>query len=444
MAYNVALQTVYNHYLQTYSHPRTSRYDTHKKSELRNIYNSIVEQNRKSPLYFLDQPKESHAFAVGLKENARQLRNTIASLGGFDNGEALSKKSAFSSNPEIIGVNFVGDSETIGAIPDFNIIVKRLAESQVNTGHMLNANEEIGLAVGSYSFDVSISDTNYEFQFSINEGETNLNIQNRLARLFDNADLGLDAKVVQDFDGHSSLRLEANNTGLPVNRDFRFRVSDEKTTQTAGAVSYLGLDNITRAGANAEFLLNGEARSAHANNFTVEKMFEINLSAINSPDDPPVNIGLKTDIESISENINSLIAGYNEFIRSADEINSGNHRSKQVVNEMARIAMFYQDNMSSLGLTVDEGGYLRVTEGNNLKNIIDQADSEEAMNASSSIGLSAIKSFTNAVLQKSNQINLNPMEYVNKKLIVYKNPGRSFVNPYMTSLYSGMMFNGFC
>jgi flagellar hook-associated protein 2 len=444
MAYSAALNTVYNHYLQTYSHTRSSRYDAHKKSELRSIYNSIVEQNRKSPLYFPENNKESHGFAVGLKENARQLRNTIASLGGLEEGKILEKKTAFSSAPETVNVSFIGSIDKNTEIPEFNITVNRLATSQINTGHKLAANEKIGLEPGSYSFDLNIADTSYEFQFNINEGETNLNIQKRLARLFENADLGLTAKVIQDFEGHSTLTLEANNTGLAENRDLQFKVSDDRTSKTAGAVSYLGMNRISQKAGNAEFLLNGEVRAAHANHFTVEKMFEIQLTGVSKKDDPPVNVGLKTDIESTHENINSLINGYNEFIKSAESNFESHNRSSQIVNEMKRIAMLYLDEMESIGLTVEDDGYLTVADEEKLKHTILQGDGEEAETTSSDSGLLAIKSFTNTVLRKSNQIIINPMEYVDKKIIAYKNPAKSFVNPYMTSAYSGMMFNSFC
>ena len=39
MAYSAALDVAYNHYLTAYV-PKTTQYDTHKKSELRSIYNS--------------------------------------------------------------------------------------------------------------------------------------------------------------------------------------------------------------------------------------------------------------------------------------------------------------------------------------------------------------------------------------------------------------------
>ena len=130
MAYSVALNTVYNHYLTTYA-PKTTRYDTHKKSELRSIYNSIVKLNKDSPLYMLDSSNESREFAVNLKESARALRNTIASLGGLDEREMLGKKSAYSSNEENVSASYVGEGVTEGPAPSYNIEVTALASNPV-------------------------------------------------------------------------------------------------------------------------------------------------------------------------------------------------------------------------------------------------------------------------------------------------------------------------
>ena len=66
-----ALNQVYNHYMTTYAPKTNSSLDTHKKSELRNVYNSIVKLNKESPLYLLDNSKETQAYAIDLKENAR-------------------------------------------------------------------------------------------------------------------------------------------------------------------------------------------------------------------------------------------------------------------------------------------------------------------------------------------------------------------------------------
>ena len=62
---DLAMLNVYNHYLTSYAPKGTTSFDTHKKSELRNIYNSIIKLNKESPLYLLDNSADSKEFAMG-------------------------------------------------------------------------------------------------------------------------------------------------------------------------------------------------------------------------------------------------------------------------------------------------------------------------------------------------------------------------------------------
>ena len=45
------IDSAYQYYLSTYAGSGMSRYDTHKKSQLRAVYNNIVKVNKDSPLY---------------------------------------------------------------------------------------------------------------------------------------------------------------------------------------------------------------------------------------------------------------------------------------------------------------------------------------------------------------------------------------------------------
>ena len=96
MAYNAIQDNLYNYYLTAYTPKSVTKYDTHKRSELRSLYNSMVKLNKESPLYLIPNAKESAQLAVGIKENARVLRNQIASLGGLNESELLQKKVAYS------------------------------------------------------------------------------------------------------------------------------------------------------------------------------------------------------------------------------------------------------------------------------------------------------------------------------------------------------------
>lgn len=436
MAYNAALNTVYNHYLTTYAPKRsTTQYDTHKKSELRSIYNSIVKLNKEAPLYILDSSKESREFAVGLKENARALRNTIASLGGLDEDEMLGKKAAYSSNENIVSASYVGEGTTDAAVPPIQIEVTALASNQVNLGAFLPSDEKIALTPDAYSFDITINDLSYEFQYNIREGETNRDLQERLSRLISNADIGITADILEDGKGNSSLRLTSAASGLKNDKSFIFSVSDDKTSKRTGTVDYLGISFMSREPSNAEFLLNGEPRSASSNHFTIDKMYEITLNGISSVEGETAEVGLKTDLDSLTENVVNLISGYNSFIRAAAEYLDLHPKSGRLLGEMDHITRYYQTDLEKLGFSFESNGQLSIDDNVFKDSILDDENRAQ---------FSTIKDFTNSILRKTNQISLNPMEYVDKTIVAYKNPGHNFATPYITSNYSGMLFNSYC
>lgn len=435
MAYSAALNTVYNHYLTAYAPKGTTRYDTHKRSELRSIYNSIVKLNQESPLYLPDTSKESQSFAVGLKENARQLRNTIASLGGLDKGELLNKKTAYSTNSDLVEASFVGDIPEDGSIPTYNIEVTALASGQTNIGSFLPSAKAITLPEDTYSFDVTINDLSYEFQYNVHEGETNREVQERLSRLITNADIGLNADLIEDGNGNSALRLSSAATGIKDGRTALFHVSDENSSKTKGCVTYFGIDSIAVSPSNAEFLLNGEERTASSNHFTIEKLFEVQLNGVSSSDQDIAQIGVKADVDSLTENISDLIDGYNSFIDSASGYNSTYPKSRRLVGEMSHIAQLYRTEFEKMGVSYDETGKLSLDKDTLRKTALADGGEES---------LSTIKDFANSVLKKTGQITLNPMQYVEKTVVAYKNPGHNFATPYVTSAYSGMMFNSYC
>lgn len=435
MSYNAALNTVYNYYQTAYAPKTTSRYDTHKRSELQNIYHSIVKLNKDSPLYILDTSRSSREFAVGLKENARQLRNTIASLGGLDEAEMFNKKAAYSSNEDIVSASFIGEMPGDENIPSFNIEVNSLATSQVNLGAFIPSDEKSGLVPDTYSFNITINDLGYEFQYNVREGETNRTLQNRLSRLINNAGVGIHVDVLEDGKGNSSLRLTSDATGVSYRRDSIFSVSDDKTSKASGTVDYLGIDYIARHPSNADFLLDGERRSSASNSFTIHKMFALTLNGISAHEGDAATVGVKTDLDSLTENIGQLVNGYNSFIRSAAEYMNLHPQSRKLLNEMRDVSFPYRPTLEPLGFTFDNSGEISLS-NSAFRNSISESDPHDQ--------LSSIRDFTNSILRKTGQISLNPMEYVDRVMVAYKNPGHNFATPYVTSNYSGMLFNGYC
>lgn len=429
------LNNVYNFYMTTYAPKSSTPYDSHKKSELRGVYNSIVKMNKESPLYILDTSKDSQRFAISVKENARELRNTIASLGGLDEDELLNKKVAYSSNPNIAKASFIGSARSTDDLPAYDVEVNQLASSQVNTGKFLPNGEVVALTPDTYSFDIGIDGLNYEFQFSIKPTDTNRDVQDRLARLVTNANIGITAQVISGEDNTSYLRMESNSTGLKDNKPYIYKISDHRTSKTSGAVDYFGLDHVSVQPANASYIVNGEESSSTSNRFTLAHAYEVELTGLSSMEGETASIGLKTDVESLTENINTLVQGFNSFLHAVAEYSDNQPKSNRLFNEMSSVARVYASDLTSVGLNLNLDGTLEVD---------DAALRQTAMSDNAKEAFSPMKSFTNSVLRKSNQVSLDPMNYVNNVIVAYKNPGKNFASPYITSAYSGMMFNGYC
>ena len=435
MADNTVISTVYNHFLTTYAPQGTnSKYDTHKKSELRGLYNSIVKMNKDTPLFLLDTSPATQEFAVGLKESARSLKNVISSLSMDDSDNMLDQKAVSSSDESIVSASFIGGSDLDPEqIPTLDISVGRLAQGQENRGKFLEP-DTMDLEPGTYSFDIHSRDMDYEFQFNIGENDTNKIIEEKLARLITRSNIGVSAEVLTDDNGRVALSIKSDETGIRGKENTNFDISDNNTHKTAGTVEYFGIGDVTSYPQNSLFTLNGEERSTFSNHFSIEKMYDINLKGV-SPEGTSVNIGLKTDVESVTENISNLVDGYNSFINNINSYSESQPYSKKLIGEMGKIAGLYSSELESIGLSFKDDGTIAVD-----KNLLTQtAREDDAMDQ-----FAAIKKFTGSVLGRANHVALDPMEYTQKTVVAYKNPGHGFAAPYVTSNYSGMMFSSYC
>ena len=424
-----ALNQVYNHYLTEYAPKSNTALDTHKKSDLRSIYNSIIKLNKEAPLCILDTSDEAKQYAVSLKEQSRLFRNALISTKGSSESEQLLRqKVAYSTKESIASASYVG-SESGDHAPSFTLSVERLASSQVNFGKAVPGDARISLAPDTYSFDLSVSDMNYEFQFQLKEDDTNREVMERLGRLITKSDVGLSAEVLPDHEGNVFLKLSSEATGKPDGKELQFEISDHNTSKKAGIVSYFGMDQVSQTPENALFEINHIEHTASSNTFTVEKAYEITLQGTSPDPDTVTEIGIKDDMESLRENVHSLADSYNEYIGRIAQPQAAHTRSSQLLSEFSRISRHYAQ-----ALSFTAGGTLQV----------DDTKLSDAAQADAQTSLKPVQDFANAMLRKSNQISLNPMEYVNKTIVAYKNPGKNYPSPYITSAYSGMLFNNYC
>lgn len=426
----VMISSVYSYYLSQYGNKSNSKYDSHTRTQLKNTYSKVVKINSQTPVYKLDLSTAAQKYAIDLKEHARALENITEDLSDGADGTMTFKKSAVSSNASAVNASYITDFGAASDDESFDINVKQLACSQLNTGNYLQPRSK-HIKPGEYSFDLSINDVIYEFQFKVDNSETTNNIQNKIARLINRSNIGLTANIKEDSLGNTAINIESESTGINGTTPVIFSIkSDDPNNQLL--IDTLGLDRVTQYPSNAIFDVDGDERSSMSNSITINKAYDVKLSKVT---EEPVTISLKADADSIVESLNELVAGYNNLISvTNDENNNHFQGTEKLQNEIASIARSYKKQLADSGLSLNKDGTISAD-----KEVIINADNKDAL----SHIYESLNSFKNSIKEKAEDIALNPMDYVNNKIIAYKNPLRSFPDPYNLSAYTGMMFNGY-
>lgn len=418
------IDAAYNYFMTTYGSNIGSRYESHKKSELRDTYNKIVKANKDAPLYKIKDTEDMGQFAIDIKEHANSMSLSVSNLSSAGDSieDILNKRIASSSNPDSVEAVFVGDEST--PADDFTIDVRSLATPQVNMGNFLPADGH-NFEEGQYSFDLDIKNHSYEFQFNVNAGESNQTVQQKIIRLINSSDVGLSASLMTSSNGDNAIQITSKATGLPEGDTSLFNISSNISYRE---LSLLGIDRTVREPVNSDFSLNGVDHTSMSNTFTVNKAYEIGLRA---PSNGEVTVGLMNDTEALTDGVNQLLTSYNGMINIGLKYN-GAHQNRTLLNEISSIAKGMQSSLEYAGIHIDEVGHLILNEAQ-LSQVINSDDRAEAFTV-----LNELKA---AISRAASKASINPMAYVDKAVVEYKNPGKSLSAPYATSAYSGMLMN---
>lgn len=476
--------SVYDYYLTTYASRPATKSDTHKKSELRSVYNNIVKISKKSPLYKVSVSENIQKFAIDLKENARTLSTDANNL--FEKSLESEKSQKYvSDNEDVVQVKTLDNSNDINTNdtnandininntntndinindtnidltvssnaditnpdPDsdnisdaksvntafashYNIEVLNLATPQINTSDYLN-NDDLDIPKGAHSFEVNVGDSAYEFRFNATKDDTNKTVLEKLSRLINRSNIGLTSKMLYSGN-NSALEITSNATGLGFTPEI-FSIAPGENSSYDKVVSKLGLNNVSSYPTNANFLLNGMEKTTSSNTFTIGKSLEITLNGI-SKKGQATSISLNDDLDSVISSINDMISSYNNLLDLSNNSNEGSDDAAILNKEIHKTTRQYASNLENIGITINENGKMTFDEA-----LFIQTANEDDLDKS----LASLNSFRQAIVSRADDISINPMKYVDKVMISYPNPVHSFANPYMTSIYTGMMFNGY-
>ncbi len=425
------MKAVYNYMLESYPIKREVMYPVHKRSELKRIYNNIVDLSRRSPLYKINLSKDNQDYTFGIKETAIELKSKLSRMddpvaSGFES------KSIMVSDEHVLSAKLLKE-DTEGLPENITFQVTSLASVQINTGKELLLVSK-GLPSGEYEFNVKVMDQNYKLNYVHENRVENSEALRKMSEFINMAITGVNATVERgnspDYGKIVIISEQAGRSGEPA---FEFSDSDH---YGIGVVEYFGLNRVEKPSGTAEFMINDISRRTSTNTFNLEGKLRITL---NGTSEEPVTLQIVPDSEKILSSLEDVLNTYNRLVRIAQNRTqdyTDHFRASKLISEMKGLEKVYSDEIEACGIISDENGYLSIKDSLAVQAAIDG-------------GMESLfkreNGFISRLKDKAEQVAINPMEYLEKTIVTYPNRDtKTFHNPYVTSMYSGLFFSSYC
>lgn len=422
---------VYNNLLTTFEPKHTVKY-AHDASELRSVVKRIRKQTQESPVYLVNFTNAKQSFVLGVKEASMKINNSLQILADDSIDGLFAKKRAQSSDVEQVGAELI-DADGKQLPSDFSIRVKQLANSQINQGKEFYETGR-GLQAGSYQFRVAVNDVAYDFQYNIRKDASHREVIEGLSGFITKAKIGIKAEPVYFGKEKLSMRLESTMVGSPDGKE-TFTLQDKSSAGNSGRgiVEYYGLDNVVVMPKSAVFDLNGTEKTSLNNEFTLGRVVKVELR---KPSEEEAVIDYHPDSDVIIGGIQEFVSNYNELIGHNIAFERQTEVPSKLLRELKALSKPFANELESCGITFDEDGYMEL-DTSLAAQAIEDGDMQKLFQADSTVA--------NRLFAKADSVKINPMEYIDKKIVSYQDftkPPRGY--SYITSLYSGLLFNSYC
>lgn len=118
---------------------------------------------------------------------------------------------------------------------------------------------------------------------------------------------------------------------------------------------------------------------------------------------------------------------FNNLLKRSDDYGQETGQLSRPGGELRYLVSLHAKSLEDAGISVDEAGFLKAPS---------YSDGEMAQ---------IPEDFVQELQQKCEEMSMNPMEYVEKRVYSYAHLYQSDIgNAYQTSLYTGMLFNSYC
>ncbi len=422
--------SVYNNLISTFEPKYTTRH-VNNASELRSVVKRIRKLTQSSPVYLLNFTDAKQSFVLGAKESSMKISESLRVLSDDSEDSIFTKLKAMSSDTDQVEAELI-DSDTERLPSAFSIRVKQLANSQVNLGKEYYETGR-GLPAGSYQFRITVNDIGYDFQYNIRKDANHREVMQGLSDFISKAKIGVGAETVSTGGEKIRMRLESAMAGTPNGAE-SFTLEDKSTDASGkGIVGYYGLNHVSVMPKSAVFDLNGTEKMSLNNEFVLGRAVKVTLNSVSKEE---AMVDYHPDSDVIMESINDFVNSYNELVGHSVTFERISHIPSKLLQELRSLTKPYVSELESCGLTFDDDGYMEVNPSL-ASQAVEEGDMQKLFGKESAL--------TNRLMFKMDAVKINPIEYIDKKVVNYPDfskPPKGY--SYISSLYSGLLFNSYC
>ena len=421
----------YNNMLAGFPIKREVLYPAKNRAELKRVYDNIVSLSKRSPYYKINLSQENQEYAIQIKEMALELKSRLIHMqepevSGFQS------KTVLVSDENILSARLI--HENTESLPEaIEIKVNKLASVQINKGKEL-LNTSFAFPVGEYQFVAKVGDESYQLKFIQEQRMSNLDTLKNIADDINQSVPGISAMVEKaNKKDYSHMTIAGDMSGRFGERSFAF---DDDEIYKEGVVDFFGLNRNVQEASYSEFELNGASKQIATNTFHLENVLQISL---NRSGEEPVALKITSDSDKILTAVDQVLTTYNNLVsvaKSRVEDSEGHYSASKLIKELKNLEQVYAVELESCGIKFKEDGTLSKEEALAAKAAQDGRMEELFTRKNGFIG---------RLFDKAEAIAINPMDYMEKTVVTYPNSEKTnFSNPYVTSMYSGMLFSSYC
>jgi len=329
-----------------------------------NLYNTLYQgkvamhNNRLSREFF---PKNNVQGQGAFSMNALQYINDIKSASSDLSsalkelaGPAFNQRTMVSSNTDAMTVNFTGGN--VSGVNDLSVQIDQIAMGQLNEGSSLSATSLYRGDRGSNRFEIETGGKTTQLSINVLAGDSNRDVQQKMATAINNAGLGLRATVETNSETNTSmLKIESMNVGTSEQNAFSLR------DRTGNAVAQTGANDVARVRQDAIYRVNGgAAQVSRTNNVNLGNGINATFKAATTADQP-VTVSRGRDMTMVRGVVENMVRSYNNLFSATAE-NTNDFKAQSLASRIMNVASAYSRSLQDIGIGFDSTGKMKIDE----------------------------------------------------------------------------------